>query len=100
MTRERAFNVQTLTTAEKLAVAARVVAGVRAAGGSLDEALVEHTRAIVDAADSAAVQALAYGSLRWYLRLDYWLSQLLEPGKKQKPELSALLIVALHQLAF
>src|SRR5262245_57257181 len=100
MTRDRAFNAQTLSTAEKLAVAGRVVAGVRARGESLDEALVACTETITDPADGAAVQALAYGSVRWYHRLDYWLSRLLEPGAKQRPELRGLLVVALHQLAY
>jgi 16S rRNA (cytosine967-C5)-methyltransferase len=100
MTQDRAFNAQALSTAEKLAIAGRVVAGVRARGASLDDALDAHTRTITDAGDGAAVQALAYGSVRWYHRLEYWLSQLLEPGAKQKPELHALLVVALHQLSF
>ena len=79
---------------------ARVVTGVSANGESLDDALDTQAGAIADAGDAAAVQALAYGSVRWYPRLDYWLSQLLEPGAQQKPQLRALLIVALHQLAF
>src|SRR4029453_17960210 len=100
MTPDRAFNAQILSTAEKLAIAGRVVAGVRARGESLDDALDAHARTITDAGDGATVQALAYGSVRWYHRLEYWLSQLLEPGAKQKPELHALLVVALHQLAY
>ncbi len=100
MAQDRAAGVQKLSTAERLAAAARVVAGVSAGGESLDYALETQARAIADSGDAAAVQALAYGSVRWYPRLGYWLSQLLEPGAKQKPQLRALLIVALHQLAF
>jgi 16S rRNA (cytosine967-C5)-methyltransferase len=100
MTQDRAFSAHTLSTAEKLALAGRVVAGVRVRGVSLDDSLDACTGAMTDAADAAAIQALAYGSVRWYHRLDYWLSRLLAPGAKQKPELHALLVVALHQLAF
>ena len=100
MAQDRAANAQKLSTAERLAAAARVVAGVSANGESLDHALDMQAAAIADPADAAAVQALAYGSVRWYPRLGHWLSQMLEPGAKQRPQLRGLLIVALHQLAF
>jgi len=100
MAQDRAVNSPKLSTAEKLVASARVVTGVSANGESLDDALDTQAERIADAGDAAAVQALAYGSVRWYPRLDYWLSQLLEPGAQQKPQLRALLIVALHQLAF
>jgi 16S rRNA (cytosine967-C5)-methyltransferase len=100
MAQDRAVNALKLSTAERLAASARVVAGVSANGQSLDSALDTQAGAIADSADAAAVQALAYGTVRWYPRLDYWLSQLLEPGGTQKPQLRALLAVALHQLAF
>jgi 16S rRNA (cytosine967-C5)-methyltransferase len=88
-----------LSTAALLAAAARVVAAV-SAGQSLDDALARSGTTAGNASDAAAVQALAYGTVRWYPRLDYWLTQLLEAGAKPKPRLRALLEVGLHQLVF
>ncbi|HEY7378760.1 MAG TPA: 16S rRNA (cytosine(967)-C(5))-methyltransferase RsmB [Steroidobacteraceae bacterium] len=86
------------STAALLAAAARVVAQV-SAGQSLDDALARGSSA-ANASDAAAVQALAYGTVRWYPRLESWLSRLLESGTRPKPRLRALLAVGLHQLAF
>src|SRR4029453_15165952 len=59
MTPDRAFNAQILSTAEKLAIAGRVVAGVRARGESLDDALDAHTRTITDARGGAIARRWA-----------------------------------------
>jgi 16S rRNA (cytosine967-C5)-methyltransferase len=46
-------------------------------------------------------RALAYDSIRWYLRLDALLQQLLaRPGQKLEPEVRALAIVGLCQLLY
>lgn len=87
------------STAALLAAAARIVAQV-SAGQSLDDALARGNGTAGSTSDAAAVQALVYGTVRWYPRLDSWLSQLLEAGTKPKPRLRALLAVGLHQLAF
>lgn len=78
------------------AQAARVVAAV-AQGRSLDAALS------VDATSSAQerglLRALAYDTVRWYLRLDAVLAQLLSrPGQKLEPHVHALALVGLCQL--
>ncbi|HZF26144.1 MAG TPA: 16S rRNA (cytosine(967)-C(5))-methyltransferase RsmB [Steroidobacteraceae bacterium] len=101
MAHERATAKLTrLSTAALLAAAARTVTAVSASGQSLDDALARTAATLGNASDVAVVQALAYGTVRWYPRIDYWLTQLLAQGAKPKPALRALLAVGLHQLAF
>ena len=89
-----------LSTAARLAAAARVVAAVSEGGESLDDVLARYDASGVDTASRAAIQALAYGTVRWYSRVDFWISRLLEAGTKPRPQLHALLAVGLHQLVF
>jgi 16S rRNA (cytosine967-C5)-methyltransferase len=89
---------QRQSTAQRLASAAHSVAAVLT-GTSLDESLAQAPEVL--AADRAALQALAYGTVRWHFRIAYWLAALLErPGQLRRPLLRALLEVALHQLGF
>jgi 16S rRNA (cytosine967-C5)-methyltransferase len=92
-------SLEKLSTAARLAAAARVVAAVSENGESLDDAL-DRCEAGVETSSMAAIQALAYGTVRWYPRIDFWASQLLEAGTKPKPQVRALLAVGVHQLAF
>lgn len=49
--------------------------------------------------DKALIQEMSYGSFRWYIQLEYLLSQLLEKKiKKKDNRLKYLLIVGLYQL--
>ncbi len=91
--------LEKLSTAARLAAAARVVAAVNDNGESLDDAL-DRCETSVETGSMAAIQALAYGTVRWYPRIDFWISQLLEAGTKPRPQVRALLAVGMHQLAF
>ena len=68
-------------------------------GRSLDAALtfdVQSTRQ-----ERGLLRALAYDSIRWYLRLDALLDRLLaRPGQKLEPDVRALAIVGLCQLLY
>ena len=77
------------------AAAARVLAGVLA-GRSLAEAL---PAAVVPEGDRSLLAELAYGTCRWFPRLDFFLGRLLErPLKPRDADLRALLVVGLYQL--
>ena len=52
------------------------------AGRSLSEALPRHLEKIADPRDRALVQELAYGVMRWHVRLDGILRQLLKKPLK------------------
>jgi 16S rRNA (cytosine967-C5)-methyltransferase len=84
------------SSAEIRARAAQAVAQV-AAGRSLD--------AIADVGatpgERGLFRALAYDSIRWYVRLDALLQQMLaRPGQKLEPDVHALAIVGLCQLLY
>lgn len=91
--------LEKLSTAARLAAAARVVTAVSEDGESLDDALDRHETS-VESASRAAIQALAYGTVRWYPRIDFWLSRLLDGGTRPRPQVRALLAVGIHQLEF
>ena len=83
--------------AQQMADAARLVSGVVDEGRSARDALA----ALGTRADRAAVQAVALGTLRWFLRLEPALAPLLAPGRRAPlPALRALLIVAAHQIEY
>jgi 16S rRNA (cytosine967-C5)-methyltransferase len=83
--------------AQTLADAARVVAQVARRGQSATDALRE-TRG---GPERAKVQAIALGSIRWYLRLAAALEPLLARGRSDfAPELSGLLVAAAHQIEY
>ena len=80
------------------ALAARVLAAVWQ-GSHLDDALRQYTERDFAARDSALVQALCYGTLRFQPRLEYWLGQLLaRPLKLRDLDVRALLLLGLYQL--
>src|SRR5262245_39289196 len=87
------------STVERLAEAARVVWEVAHQGRALDEIL--HKRSPTAVTAKAAVQALSFGTLRWYPRLCLWIEMLTQrPAGDIDPQVHALLAVGLHQLNF
>ena len=83
------------STAHRMAAAARVVDRVARERRALEDALAAER---IDAAERAAVQALAYGTIRWWPRLERYLAHLLERPAGLAPVVRALLAVGLHQL--
>lgn len=79
------------------AIAAQVIRQVLA-GQSLAEVLPPALTQ-VPAAQHPFFKALCFGTLRWYHRLEFILDQLLHRSI-QDPEIHALALVGLHQLAF
>lgn len=80
------------------AAAARAVAAVASEGRTLESALANP--ALVPAAGRPAVQALAFGTVRWYFELEGCLRQLLHrPQGPLEPVIRALALVGLFQLA-
>ena len=83
---------------ETRAAAARAVDAVATSGRSLDEALARE-ELTVDIAERALVRMLAYGTLRHYWRLQWYITQLLQrPLRKRDSVVNALLAVGLFQL--
>jgi len=80
------------------ALAARVLAQVFK-GMSLTAALDGALPALALAQDRAFVQALTFGVSRQFHKLDFWLTHLLDKPLKD-PEIKALALVGLYQLAF
>jgi 16S rRNA (cytosine967-C5)-methyltransferase len=81
------------------AAAARVLVQVCDRGRSLTEALPAAQAALADDRDAALLQELAYGTLRWYYRLDACLAHLLrKPLKARDADLRCLLLIGLYQL--
>lgn len=79
--------------------AAQIVAQVAVHGHSLDVLLAKETRGTPQ--ERSLLRALCYDSVRWYLRLDALLVQLLSrPKQPLTPELHALAIVGLCQLLY
>lgn len=78
--------------------AAAIVAGVLA-GTSLDVELAALRRKAAAGRERAAVQDLAYGTLRFLARLEAYLDRLLDRPLKDE-RLRPLLLVALYQLEF
>jgi 16S rRNA (cytosine967-C5)-methyltransferase len=75
--------------------AAAIVTQVAHAGRSLDAAL----ESLEPGADGRLVRSLAYGTVRWYLRLQALLKTLLSRrARRLHPEVEAVLLVGLHQL--
>ncbi len=85
--------------ADARAAAARVLAQVLASGRSLADALPTPQSAFADARDAALLQELAYGTVRWYFRLDAILELLLrKPLKARDLDIRCLLLAGLYQL--
>jgi 16S rRNA (cytosine967-C5)-methyltransferase len=81
------------------AEAAKIVVDVAMRGRSLDAALSFDPQATRQ--ERGLIRALAYDSIRWYLRLDALLERLLaRPGQKLDPDVRAVAIVGLCQLLY
>jgi 16S rRNA (cytosine967-C5)-methyltransferase len=79
--------------------AAKIVADVATRGRSLDVALSFDPQTTRQ--ERGLIRALAYDSIRWYLRLDALLGRLLaRPAQKVDPDVRALAIVGLCQLLY
>lgn len=79
--------------------AAKILARVLGEGHSLTAALDESLHKLQQPQDRAFVQALCYGVIRQYFRLDATLSQLLDkPLKPKDSDIKALLLIGLYQL--
>lgn len=88
------------STAQLLAETSRVVMRVVQQGNSLDDAL-QPSAAQLTAPQRSALQALSFGTLRWYQRLVRLIELLTSrPTDTIQPPVHALLAVALHQLNF
>lgn len=86
------------TSAAIRAQAARAVAAV-VQGRSLDDALKIDAR--LSAQERGLLRTLVFDSVRWYLRLDAILAQLLSrPGQTMRADIRALAIVGLYQLLY
>jgi 16S rRNA (cytosine967-C5)-methyltransferase len=78
-------------------VAARVVAAVAGSGRRLESALAD---AAPGRSVRPAIQSLSFGTVRWHLELDACLALMLDrPGAALDPEIRALALVGLFQLA-
>jgi len=79
------------------AAAAHVVVAVAARGRTLEAAVAEAAR---DSPGRAAIQSLAFGTVRWFPELEAVLERLVErPDAPLAHEVRALLLVGLYQLA-
>jgi len=79
--------------------AARTLVRVVSEGGSLTEALEETLAQIPQDNDRAFVQALCFGVLRWYWRLDFLLDQLTTKPIRDE-EIRMLALLGLFQLEY
>ncbi len=81
------------------AAAARVLVQVIESGRSLADALPSFQFAFSDKRDAALLQELAYGTCRWYFRLNAFLDLLLrKPLKSRDIDIGCLLLIGLYQL--
>ena len=81
--------------AQAAGILTRVLAGRVSLTGALEGALPK----IANAKDRAFVQALCYGVMRWYWRLDFLLQQLVARPIRDE-EISVLALVGLYQLEY
>lgn len=96
------------STAHLFARAAHAVSQVIHQGRSLEPVLQDFFSSRDDGQGNdnggispAALQALAFGTLRWYPRLACWIDALSSrPADQLQPQVQALLAVGLHQLEF
>jgi len=79
--------------------AVQAISQVLRNGRNLPDALEGHLCHVPDVRDRALAQAMAYGVIRWYWRLDWLLSQLLStPLKARDMDIQASLMLGLYQL--
>lgn len=82
------------------AEAARVIADVVGRGRNLDRALMPALEAIDDRRDKAFLQAICYGVVRFYPRLDRILAELLDrPLRPRDIQLRTLILAGLYQIS-
>lgn len=86
-------------TTDARACAARILVQVVSGGRSLADALPDAVQSVSDTRQRALVQELAYGTLRWFYRLDVMLQQLMKkPLRQRDADVRCLLLVGLYQL--
>jgi len=78
--------------------AARVLLAVTQDYQQLDEALGRYNEGL-SAQDSALLQAICYGVMRWYIELQCWMQQLAKRSAgDMKPSVQVLILIGLFQL--
>jgi len=83
------------------AIAANVVLDVSAKGQSLSRALANAQQQLSRPAESALLQEMCYGTLRWFYQLDAVVASLLnKPLKERDQDIFCLLLVGLYQLQY
>jgi len=83
------------------ALAAQALVRVIQGGRSLTEVLPGLQSGCVDARDAALLQELAYGTLRWYFRLDALARGLLrKPPRTRDADVYCLMLTGLYQLGW
>lgn len=81
--------------------AARILARIFSRQQNLSRILPRFLPALEDKRDRALAQELSYGVMRWYHRLDYILSILLnKPLKSRDMDIKALLLAGLYQFEY
>jgi 16S rRNA (cytosine967-C5)-methyltransferase len=66
----------------------------------LDDAIQKYVTGL-GPKDSALLQAICYGVMRWYLTLMFWLELLADrPAKELKPPVRVIILIGLYQLEF
>jgi len=82
-------------------IAANIIKSVIAEGRSLDSALERGLPSTLSTQDRAFVQAMSYGVLRWYEKLNFLLEKLLrKPFRKKDSDLQALGLLGLYQIGY
>ncbi len=81
--------------------AARILSSVAKDGHSLTESLDSGLKSVEDVKDKAFVQALCYGVIRQYHRLDFILDQVLAKSLRNKDnDIKMLLLAGLYQIHY
>ena len=81
--------------------AATILSKVVKDGQSLTAALDSELESVSDAKDRAFIQALCYGVVRYFHRLDFILQQLLaKPLRNKDTDIKMLLLIGLYQLQY
>lgn len=82
-------------------IAANVIKSVIADNRSLDNALENVIPPTLSSQDKAFVQAMSYGVLRWYEKLNFILNKLLKkPFRNKDKDLQALALLGLYQIGY
>jgi len=82
-------------------IAATVLVKVVKEGQSLTVALDSELESVPEAKDRAFIQAVCYGVVRYYHRLDFILQQLLsKPLRNKDTDIKMLLLIGIYQLQY